>query len=151
MFGCVAVTGSKRYPGTATAVEDSRALAWTQATIRELMERHPKLAMNALATVGGRLEDTQSRLRELATERVERRIARALLRLAEQAAAEDTPSITASRQDIAEMSGTTLFTVSRTLSAWEAQGFVKCGRQRVALRDRHGLAQIAAAAEIPRD
>ncbi len=48
-----------------------------------------------------------------------------------------------SRQDIAEMTGTTLHTVSRILSAWEQQGLVESGRQRIVLRDPHKLFQLA--------
>lgn len=138
MFGCVAVFGGRGYPGTATAVEDSRMLGWTRGAVEHLMERHPRLAVNVLGTVGGRLQETQARLRELATERVERRIARALVRLIEQAGRPVGESVAfdfpISRQDVAEMSGTTLHTVSRTLSAWEEQGIVAGGRQRIAIR-----------------
>jgi CRP-like cAMP-binding protein len=149
MFGCAAAFGGGRYPGTATAVEDGRVMGWTQTATRHLMERHPIFAMNALGTIGGRLQETQARVRELATERVERRIARALVRLARQAGRRvpgggvelDFPI---SRQDIAEMTGTTLHTVSRTLSAWEEQGIVEGGlRRKVLIRRPHALVAIA--------
>ncbi|HEY9087545.1 MAG TPA: helix-turn-helix domain-containing protein, partial [Anaerolineaceae bacterium] len=48
-----------------------------------------------------------------------------------------------SRQDLAEMSGTTLFTVSRILSQWEGQGLVATGRERIVIRFPHGLVSIA--------
>lgn len=48
-----------------------------------------------------------------------------------------------SRQDIAEMTGTTLHTVSRILSAWESQGLVEGGRQKLLVRDMAGLAALA--------
>jgi CRP/FNR family transcriptional regulator, nitrogen oxide reductase regulator len=148
MFGCVAVCGGLRYPGTATAVEDGRLIGWTQGATRHLMERHPRLAMNALGTVGGRLQETQTRVRELSTERVERRIAHALVRLAQQAGRRVKDGgveieFPISRQDIAEMTGTTLHTVSRTLSAWEDQGIVEGGRQKVLIRRPHALVAIA--------
>ena len=55
-----------------------------------------------------------------------------------------------SRQDIAEMTGTTLHTVSRTLSAWEQQGLVESGRQRIVLRDPHRLFTLAEQARAAR-
>lgn len=147
MFGCVAVFGGKRYPGTATAVEDSRLLGWTKGATQHLMERHPRLAINALGTVGGRLQESQARVRELSTERVERRIAHALLRLAEQAGKPVGSGIridfAISRQDVGEMTGTTLHTVSRTLSAWEEQGIVEGGRQKITIREPEALLAIA--------
>jgi CRP-like cAMP-binding protein len=47
------------------------------------------------------------------------------------------------REDVAQMTGTTLHTVSRILSAWEARGLVEGGRQRIVVRDPHGLFAIA--------
>jgi CRP-like cAMP-binding protein len=72
---------------------------------------------------GRHLREIQARCRESATERVERRIARAVLRLTRQAGRRVEQGVRTefpiSRQDIAEITGTTLCTVSRTLSGWE--------------------------------
>ncbi|MCI0732070.1 MAG: helix-turn-helix domain-containing protein, partial [Chloroflexi bacterium] len=48
-----------------------------------------------------------------------------------------------SRQDLGEMTGTTLYTVSRILSAWEQAGLIEAGRERVTIRNPHGLVVIA--------
>lgn len=148
MFGFASVFGDARYPGTAEVVDEARALTWDGAATRALMQRHPALALNALETLGARLREAQQRLRELSTERVERRVARAVLRLAKQAgkAVEGGVRIDfpLSRQDLAELTGTTLHTVSRILSAWEGQGLVETGRQRVVVRDEAGLERVAA-------
>jgi CRP-like cAMP-binding protein len=89
----------------------------------------------------------QVRMRELSTERVERRIAHTILRLAQQAGRRTARGIEIafplSRQDLAEMAGTTLHTVSRTLSGWEEQGVVDSGRRRVIVRDLKALSMIA--------
>lgn len=147
MLGCVAVCGGAGYPGTATAVEDCILVGWTSKAFSGLMLRHPQLALSALGAVGRRLQETQTRMREMATEKVERRIAHALLRLVRQAGRRVEGGVEIdfpiSRQDIAEMTGTTLHTVSRTLSAWEDRGIVAGGRQRVVVRDPHGLVSIA--------
>jgi CRP-like cAMP-binding protein len=83
----------------------------------------------------------------MSTQQVERRIAHALLRLAKQAGRKAGQGVEIdfpiSRQDIAEMTGTTLHTVSRTLSAWESQGMIESGRQRIVLRDPHRLFGLA--------
>jgi CRP-like cAMP-binding protein len=89
----------------------------------------------------------QNQHRELATERVERRIARALLRLVPQMGREVADGVVIdlrlSRQDLADLTGTTLYTVSRTLSQWEKQGLVQSGRERVLIRLPHALAALA--------
>jgi CRP-like cAMP-binding protein len=146
-FGCVAVAGQGEYPGTATAVVDSVALGWDAAASKQLMERFPKFAMNALGTMGTRVQEAHARMREMATEQVEQRVARAVLRLASQAGqrAEEGVRIEfpLSRQDIAEMTGTTLHTVSRILSRWEHDGLIDSGRQRLTIRKPHALVSIA--------
>lgn len=147
MFGCVAVSGQQSYPGTASAVADSVALAWDAHTAGALLERHPKFGARVLRAMGRRVQEAHARLREMATERVERRVARAVLRLVRDAGVR-TPEgiridIPLSRQDIAEMTGTTLHTVSRILSAWEHDGLVDAGRQRVVILKPHALVKIA--------
>jgi len=100
-----------------------------------------------LQTVGSRLQETHTRVVEMSTQQVERRVAHALLRLVQQAGRKVEAGIEIdfpiSRQDIAEMTGTTLHTVSRILSAWESDGLVEGGRQRIVLRDPHRLFQLA--------
>jgi CRP/FNR family transcriptional regulator, nitrogen oxide reductase regulator len=84
---------------------------------------------------------------EMSTEQVERRVAHALLRLVKQAGRKVERGVEIdfpiSRQDIAEMTGTTLHTVSRILSGWEQQGLVESGRQRIVVRDPHKLFGLA--------
>src|SRR5690606_24624850 len=145
--GCVAVCGGMPYPATAEAVEDTWLLGWSRPRIAELAERHPGIAMAAMRIMSGRMSELQDRLREMQTEQVERRIAHALGRLVVQAGRRTPEGIEIdfpiTRQDLAEMTGTTLHTVSRTLSKWEANGIVAGGRQRVAILQPHALVSIA--------
>jgi len=147
LFGIAMAMGRATYPATAQAVEDSVCLVWPSASWPPLVSRHPSLASNTLKTVGSRLSEAQTRVVEMSTEQVERRVAHGLLRLAGQAGrmVDDGVEIDfpISRQDIAEMTGTTLHTVSRTLSAWEDRGLVSGGRQRIVLLDPHRLMVLA--------
>jgi CRP-like cAMP-binding protein len=115
--------------------------------MNRLMERFSRLALNALEMLAGRMHELQDRYRELATERVERRVARALLRLVRQSGRRVPEGVLVdfplSRQDLAEMTGTTLYTVSRIFSGWEAGGLIEAGRERVVIRRPHALVSIA--------
>ncbi len=97
--------------------------------------------------MSARMQEMQDRVRELSTERVERRIANTLLRLANQTGVKSPAgvliNVALTRQDIAEMTGTTLYTVSRTLSRWEQEGIIESRRERVIIRSPHGLVMIA--------
>ena len=125
---------------------ESVIIAWPMANWDVFMKDHPSMAVNAMQTVGGRLQEAQTRLLELSTEEVERRVAHAVLRLGQQSGKKEAGGIRidfpVSKQDIAEMTGTTLHTVSRILSAWEAAGLIEGGRQKLLLCDPHKLLLI---------
>ncbi len=147
MFGGIAALGEASYPASAQALEASVALAWDGETVARLMEEYPRIALNALRLLAGRYQEMQDRYRELATERVERRVARALLRLLRQTGRKVENGVLIdfplSREDLAELTGTTLYTVSRILSGWEKAGLIETGRQRVLIRIPHKLVVIA--------
>ena len=146
-FGVAIAIGLQRYPATATAVDDSVVLAWPSTAWPRLVARFPALATNTLQTVGSRLQETHTRVIEMSTQQVEQRIAHALLRLAKQSGRKVEHGVEIdfpiSRQDIAQMTGTTLHTVSRTLSGWEQRGLIESGRQRIVLREPHKLFVLA--------
>ena len=151
LFGIAKAIGRDTYPGTAIAVVDSIALLWPSALWPELAVKHPALAVNTVQTMGARIQEAHTRVIEMSTEEVERRVAHALVRLANQAGrkVEDGIEIAfpISRQDIAEMTGTTLHTVSRILSGWEQAGLVRSGRQRVVICEPHKLFMVAEGSE----
>jgi CRP-like cAMP-binding protein len=146
-FGGVAAFGGGTYPVTAEAVTHVSALEWPGAIMAILMEKYPKLALNAVRFVAARLHELQVQYRQLATEKVERRVARALLRLVEHAGRRTDSGVLIdlplSRDDIAQMTGTTLYTVSRIISRFEGDGLVEAGRQSIVIRNPHGLMSVA--------
>ncbi len=149
MFGALgAVRENATYPATAQALEPSTALAIESSLLKEMMKTRPHLNVNLMQLMTGYIMEMQERYRELATERVERRIALTVLRLASQIGKrtdgkEMVVELPVTRQDVAEASGTTIFTVSRVLADWERRGLVEAGRERVVIRNPHGLVQIS--------
>ncbi len=146
-FGTVALFTDHRYPAEAVAASDSIEVSWSESDLLSLMERHPQISMNILKIVGGRLQEAQERLRELSTQRVERRVAHALLRLARQAG-QCTANGTAidfplRRKDVAEIAGTTLHTASRVLTGWERAGLLISDNQRLTIRKPLEIGRIA--------
>ncbi|HET7263989.1 MAG TPA: Crp/Fnr family transcriptional regulator [bacterium] len=137
VFGGIAAWGETVYPVSAEAMQSSDALAWEGPAMMRLLERYPSVAVNALHLMIARVHELQNRVSELTTERVEQRVARTLRRLAahvgrpiERGTLIDLPL---SRQDVAEMTGTTLYTASRIISRWEALGVVEAGRERIVI------------------
>lgn len=146
-MGIIVALSNTTYPLSAESVSDCVALAWNRDDVSRLMERYPRLALNGMRMVAGRFVALQNRYRELATERVERRIARALLRLTRQTGKRTDEGVLLdlplSRRDLAEMTGTTLYTVSRICSQWEQDGLITTGRERFIICNPHGLVTIA--------
>lgn len=147
VFGIIAALKKVTYPVSAQAVGRSRALAWDQKTINQLMERYPRIALNSLRIMSGQIRLFQNRVRDLSTKRVETRIARALLRLTRQSGKKTDEGVLIdlplSRQDLAEMAGTTLYTASRVLSEWEKKEIIHSKRQQIVIIYPHGLVSIA--------
>jgi len=147
IFGVALAIGLAAYPATATAVDDSVVLAWPSAAWPRLVGRFPQLATNTLQTIGSRLQESHAQVIEMSTRQVEQRIAHALLRLAKQSGRKVEHGIAIdfpiSRQDIAQMTGTTLHTASRILSGWEQLGLIESGRQRIILREPHKVFMLA--------
>lgn len=149
MFAALgAVRKDAIYPASAQAIQDSAALVIRSDFMSEMMQTRPYLFVGLTRLMTSLIQEIQARYRELATERVEQRIARTLLRLASQIGERIERETTMvelsfSRQDLAEMTGTTLFTVSRTLSDWEKLGFIEAGRERIRIKKPHELVIIA--------
>lgn len=147
LAGHVSIFCNTPYPATPIAMTESIALAWTPQDFTSLMARHPQLAVAVIRNMARAIENAHTRLREIATERVERRIAHVLLRLIKQAGHRIESGIEISfpitRHDIALMTGATLYTVSRILSTWEQQGIVNGGRRHLVVREPHALMRIA--------
>lgn len=147
IFGTVGLFTDHTYPADAVTDAGCVEISWSEKDLLKLVETYPRLALNFLNILGSRLREVQERLRELATQRVGRRIAHVLLRLAEEGgqrtakgASIDFPL---SRKDVAEMCGATLHTVSRTLTAWEKAGVLLTNQQRVTILDIAQLRRLA--------
>lgn len=151
IFGVAPAMGLKRYPATATAADDSVVLIWPSAAWPRLVAKFPQLAANTMQAIGSRLQESFTRVVEMSTEQVEQRIAHALLRLARQSGRKVERGVEIdfpiSRQDIAQMTATTLHTVSRILSGWEQAGLVESGRQRIVLREPEKIFALAEQAD----
>ncbi len=146
-YGLIAALRGYTYPLTIEAVETCAVLCWPGARLAEFFARYPQVSLNALHIMVIRNQELQLRYRELLTDRVEQRLARALLRLStiagEHTAGGTLITLSLTREDLAELIGATLFTVSRTLSQWEQAGYVDGGRERIRICRPDALEQLA--------
>jgi CRP-like cAMP-binding protein len=106
-----------------------------------MMRENPQIGRNISVILSSRLNELEERFREVATEKVAKRIALALLRLLKHVGrkVQDGIEVSLTREELAQMTGTTLFTTSRVLSRWGEMGFVSPRRESVLVRDQNRL------------
>ncbi len=147
LTAAIAVLKNWTYPVTAESIKETDVTCWDKSAMMQWLHQYPDIAINLLSIVLERIDDVQHRYLEICTERVDQRIARSLLRLMRRAGSKTSSGIRIdiplSRQNIADYSGTTLYTVSRTLSAWEKNGWIKSGREQIVVTDPHALVLFA--------
>jgi len=134
---------------SARAMEQCKALTWEYSRLQHLLVEHPQIRKNISRILSNRLNELEERFREVATEKVAKRVAFALLRLLKQVGkkSEEGVEVSLSREELAQMTGTTLFTISRLLSKWGEEGFILPRREAVLIRDPQRLMQFGAEAE----
>lgn len=147
LFGISQALGRDTYPATAIAASEVLALSWPTSLWAGFIADYPGFASETYKTIGERVSEMNNRIVEMSTQHVEQRIARALLRLASQSGRPIETgteiSFPITRKDVSELTGTTLQTVSRLLSAWEKVGLVNSKRKKIILCDTKALAALS--------
>jgi CRP-like cAMP-binding protein len=113
------------------------------------LAEYPQIRKNISQILSNRLNELEERFREVATEKVAKRVALALLRLLKHVGKQSQGGVevSLSREELAQMTGTTLFTISRLLSKWGEEGFVLPRREAVLIKDPRRLQQLSCEAD----
>jgi CRP/FNR family transcriptional regulator len=145
--GAVALFAGQPFPAGARAIEPTRCIVTPRAAFFARLESRPTLVRGLLAGFTHRMIELTARLSELAGARVEERIARLLLRKADEVARHEHGGLfiplALSRQELADMTGTTIETAIRVMSRWAKQGLVATRDDGFVLLDRRRLAALA--------
>lgn len=153
LFGIAPAFNLDTYPATAIAAEECLTLCWPTRLWGSFVGSYEGFSTETWRTIGDRMQELHTRIEELATRAVERRIASVLLQLVNQSGRKVENGIEIvfpiTRATIAEMTGSTLHTVSRLLSAWEKQGIVSSTRKHIVVTDPHRLVLISVAGGKP--
>ena len=130
---------------SAQALQPSSALVWETQRFEAFLDRLPILRRNMTLLLERHLNELEIRFREVSTERVAPRLSSLLVRLLGQVGrrAESHVEIALSRRELAQLTGTTLFTVSRLLCQWEAQGIVSARRETVLVHNVLRLQELS--------
>lgn len=146
-LGAVAVYENRPYPASAAALEETVCLLIRRQDFFVLLERHPTLVRSLLLGLTRRLIELTSRLADLTGGHVEPRFARLFLKLAGQMG---TPmpqgvfiALPLSRQELADLTGTTIETCIRIMSRWSKESLVETAREGFTVLDRPALEALA--------
>ena len=135
MFGEVAVFENKPYPASAQAVTKTRVFGIKREDFLRFLAGRPQVALRIISILSGRLRDAQGRLRDLAGERVEQRLARTLLMLSSKLGT----TLPFTRQEIADMAGTTTETAIRVMSHLRSREIIRSARGKIIILDETKL------------
>jgi len=129
------------------ALEPTTCLVVPRQAFFALLERYPTLVRGLLTGLTHRLVELTNRLAELSTGRVEARLARFFLKLARDIGQRRTDGIfvplVLSRQEIADMIGTTIETSIRIMSRWGKERLVRTDKDGFLVIDQGALETIA--------
>ena len=139
MFGEVAVFENRPYPASAQATEDSLALGIRRDDFLKFLARRPEVSLRIVNILSSRLRMASSRMGDLAGERAEQRLARILVMLS----AKLGHTLPFTRQDIADMSGTTTETAIRFLSSLNTRKITRSTRGNIVILDELKLRLLA--------
>jgi len=147
LIGGIAMLGEQQYPATAQAQTDVRVATLAGQDFWQLMRTYPEVATNIIDVLLSRLRQAHETIRQMAFERVERRLARLLLRMVTRFGKRTGDGvlidIVLTRQDLAAMTGTTLESASRVMSKWQKRGLVESRHRKILIRKPHGFVEIA--------
>lgn len=137
-FCCLPALDRGVYPATAVAATPARVLQIPSHLFHEVMRGSPDVLQETLCVFGGRLRQVEAKAC-LVHDPVERRIAQALLALRKKFG----DSIPLTRQEIAELAGTTVETSIRTISRFQQEGWVRTSRGKIELLKPDSLRQLS--------
>jgi len=147
IFGGVAVIKGFPYPANAVAMEDSQVLKISRKNLMRLVDRFPNLMYCMAMQMGDRMKSSYDSLKNIALERVEARIAALLLKLAGKVGVETKNGtvidMRLTKQDVADMVGTTVETSIRTFSKFKKQDLVTEVDGKIVIRDKDSLAAFS--------
>ena len=145
LLGKLGSQGRVNHLYTTHAVQPSAALVWETNSFEAAVERFPLLRRNIASVLERHLTELEIRYREVSTEKVSSRLSNLLVRLVSQVGRriEGYVEIALSRRELAQLTGTTLFTVSRLLCQWEGQGIVSARREVVLVHDVPALLELS--------
>lgn len=134
VFGYLALVSGERYSVMAQVIQPGRLVAWSQTTMLQLLQANPQAAANLIKIALRDVASSYDRTRRLIADPVRRRVLWALAELVRTIGVPNPQRavvLDIGQRELAELAGTTIYTVSRTLNSLENEELLKTGRDRI--------------------
>ena len=146
-FGGFAVLKGFPFPANAVAMEDSEILKLSRKALLKIIDRFPSVMYLITSSLGERTRGMHETLKNIALERVDSRIAALLVKLADKSSdrvdpGENVIDMRITKQDVAEMVGTTVETAIRVMSRFRKSGLIADKNGRLAIKDMKALKEL---------
>jgi len=143
-FGGLAVLKGFPYPANAIAMEDALVLKTSRHNLLRIIDRFPNVMYNITLNLGDRIREFHDTFKNIALQKVESRIAALLLKLADKSGlkskqGEVVIDMKLTKQDIAEMVGTTVETAIRVMSKFKKSGYISEKDGRIVIENPEAL------------
>lgn len=145
-FGGIAVARGFPYPANAVAMEDTEVVKLSRKHLLSLMDRFPNLMYCMAVNIGDRIKGSHETLKSIALEKVESRIVSLLIKLSDKTGEKTADGVMINmkltKQDIAEMVGTTVETSIRTMSKLTKAGLIASRAGKIVIKDLNLLKSL---------
>lgn len=135
IFAEVILFNEVNYPATAEVIEKSRIGKIRNEDLEQVLKAHPSMAVAIIKVLNKRLIDAQQRVKSLALDNTHGRTARMLMKLAMEHGVKTEKGVelelSISRQELANMVGTTRETVTRVLMAFKKYNLIEIERNTI--------------------
>lgn len=146
-LGLLAISGVYPYPHAAEAIEASQIFAIRGEDIRHLALTYPEVGLAVIDGLVVHIHEAHNRIAKQFAERVEQRLATALLHYAQKFGTQIDDGVSLdiaiSQQSLADFVGSTLESVNRVLSQWGKNGWVRVSRGHIDLLNLDILSKIS--------
>ncbi len=135
-FGLLAISGSFPHPSRVDALQDSLVIGIRGDDMRQILAEDGQLGLLIVDIMIEHVHQAHYRIREMAAERVEQRLARTLLMLCQKFGQHNDKNkicidMPITQQDLAEFTGSAIETINRTLKKWDQQEIIRLSRMRI--------------------
>jgi CRP-like cAMP-binding protein len=143
LLGMFALGPDEKHNSAAQTAVAGVVLTWDSVTFARLLDQSARLRHNTFRMLEQRLQEMEQRFLQLSTDDVPRRLSGELIRLSKRLGCGENGEIHLSQTDLAQLTGTTVPTVSRLLGRWEKLGIVSVRREVVQVHDFAALARLS--------